>query len=133
MLIQDISGPVTNTFELTRNYLWNIRSDTIFLHDVRDEKKFSVLYELETYDYVFENLVKTGFQYAVSPESGYVYVVANKSINSTNTTQILIYSEIAQNIQNLYAVIDTGITFDRLTSSVIFFPKKKNHSFPRYY
>lgn len=74
----DDFGPLVDKFALTSNYLWNIRSDGIGLYDVRDEKEFGLLYELELYDYVFVVSQKTGFQYAVSNPAGFIYVVGEK-------------------------------------------------------
>lgn len=115
----DDSGPVYENFVLTANYLWDVRSDGIALHDVRDEKSFGKLYDLELYDYNFVVPDKTGFQYAVSNPSGFIYVVGEKFEGQGDQyVVLLVFRETAQSIKNLYTVIDTRMKYVKETSYI---------------
>lgn len=70
--------PASSNYALTSNFLWNIRLDGISLYDVRDEKSFGLLYDLELFDYKFVVSQISGFQHAISNPSGFIYVVGEK-------------------------------------------------------
>lgn len=76
--VYDITGynvSQAKNFALTANFLWNIGTKKIFLHDIRDEEHLSVLYALEAYKYEHVVPDKTGFQFTAVHPSNFIYVV----------------------------------------------------------
>lgn len=86
-------GYSPDSFAVTTNYLWNIQSDGISLYDIRDEKDFGILYDLELYDYFLVVPDKSGFHYSIAESSGFLYLVVENALDTLKHIQIMIIRE----------------------------------------
>lgn len=111
-------GYLPDSFAVTANYLWNIQSDGISLYDIRDEKNFGILYELELYDYALVVPDNSGFHYSIAESSGFVYLAVENALDPQKHIQIMIIRESGQNIRNIYSVVDTNLTYNKATSKI---------------
>lgn len=118
--ITEFQGVPSLKYELTENYLFGIKSDNVLVYGIHDTKHFELLYTLPLYNYTFINPDTTGFQYSVSNHSGFIYVAAENMNSITQKYEICIiaYRPCAQNIRNLYYVIETGLQYDKKTSYI---------------
>lgn len=117
MEVPDYGKLLADNFILTSNFLWNIRSDGLYLHDSRDEKNFNLLYEVEIFDYIFVNPEPTGLQYVATHPSDFIYVLGEKfDASGKSWIVLMIFRESGQSVQNLYKVVDTGIPYQKTSS-----------------